>query len=170
MMNKIEYGLSECHYSIYTKNGYSTPVKIAGAVSLSLSSNIKEVTKKIKGIDYAIGYSGSGYTGTLEMINIPDYFLCDVMGHIKDDNGILKETQIKKTVHFALLHEIKGDYEKKRICWYNCICRPFDYSKAQQFESVKIPIIVTPKNNIIKSICKKSDGDIYNNWFNEVYL
>lgn len=124
--SKVRFGLSNVHYAPITVDGntitYATPVKIPGAVSLSLSVEGSEPnTFWADNIAYYIqnGANG-GYSGTLTMAIIPDTFRVSVLGEVVDDNGMQVEIGDATTKTFALMYEVNGDADKKRYCFFNC--------------------------------------------------
>lgn len=168
-MNKVEFGLSDCYYSVYKNGAYQPPVKLPGAVSLELSSGSSISTAKNKFYTVPVGRTIGGYSGTLEIANIPQAFFQDVFGCSVDSNGVVIEKIQKNRVHFALLHQTKGSAENIRYCWYNCCCADADFIKSQSLASVKIPIIIANnKSGIIRAFATESNPK-YSSWFDEVY-
>lgn len=119
--SKVRFGLSNVYYALVSNEGYSTPVRIPGAVSLTL---------KTEGSDASIFYaddiaywtlpaSNSGYTGTLTMALVPDAFKVDVLGEVVDDNGVQVELSDAQPKAFALMYEVSGDADEKRYVFYN---------------------------------------------------
>lgn len=124
--SKVRFGLSNVHYAPITFNQgvatYGTPVKIPGAVSISLSVEGSEPnTFWADNIAYYIqaGANG-GYSGTITMAIIPDTFKVAVLGEVVDDNGMQVELANADTHNFALMYEVNGDADKKRYCFFNC--------------------------------------------------
>lgn len=124
--SKVRFGLSNVHYAPITiSNGavtYGTPVKIPGAVSLSLTVEGSEPsTFWADNIAYYVqaGANG-GYSGTITMAIIPDTFKVNVLGEVVDDNGMQVEIADADQKAFALMYEVNGDADKKRYCFFNC--------------------------------------------------
>ena len=119
--SKVRFGLSNVYYALVSDEGYSTPVHIPGAVSLTLNREGSDAT-----IFYAdnIAYwtlpaTNSGYTGTLTMALVPDAFKVDVLGEVVDDNGVQVELSDAQPKAFALMYEVSGDADEKRYVFYN---------------------------------------------------
>ena len=55
------------------------------------------------------------------MALIPDWFSVEALGWEIDDNGMIIEVADGKQKPFALLYEVKGDQNKKRYIYYNCM-------------------------------------------------
>lgn len=169
-MNKVEFGLSDCYYSVYKSGAYQPPVKLPGAVSLELSSSSSISTAKSKFYTVPVGHTIGSYSGTLEIANVPQSFFQNILGYSVDLNGVIIEKIRRQKVHFALLHQTKGSTENIRYCWYNCCCADIDFSKSQSLASVKIPIIVASnRRGVIRAFATESNSK-YSTWFDEVYL
>jgi phi13 family phage major tail protein len=168
-MNRTEYGLSDCYYSVYANGTYQSPVRIPGAVSLEVSSGSTISTAKSRFFTLPVGCTVGGYSGTLEIANIPQSFFQDVLGYSVDSSGVVIEKNKKKKVHFALLHQTKGTAENVRYCWYNCFCPGVDFSRSQSMASIKIPLTIADKGGIIRAFATENNGK-YKSWFDEVYL
>lgn len=123
MANKVKYGLSNCYYAVLDEsNGtYGTPVALPGAVNLSLDQEGDTNNFRADNIDYYVSVSNNGYSGDLELALIPDSFLTDVMGEVKDaTNGLQFEKADAKPSAFALLFQFEGDVNAVRHVLYNC--------------------------------------------------
>lgn len=124
--SKVRFGLSNVYYAPITTSGntesYGTPVKIPGAVSLSLSLEGSDPsTFWADNIAYYVqaGANG-GYSGTLTMAIVPDTFKVAILGEVVDDNGMQVELADADQKSFALMYEVSGDADKKRYCFFNC--------------------------------------------------
>ena len=182
--NKIKYGLSNVHYAVaeIAADGsatYETPVRIPGAVSISLES-LGEVTPEYADdIDYAELNGVVGYDGDLEVEIVPDSFNKDVFGDQEDANGVQYEDGDAPVVHFALLYEFAGDKHKTRRVLYNCTAkRPAEGSSTKgetiepQHESFSIKARTVYNASVGKNIpkAKTNQGDSqYANWYQAVY-
>lgn len=120
--SKVRFGLSNVYYAVETDEGYSAPVHIPGAVSLSLNREGQDPSKFFAdNIAYwVLPATNEGYTGTLTMAVIPDQFKIDVLGEVVDQNGVQLEMAEASVKRFALMYEVDGDADKKRFVFFNC--------------------------------------------------
>lgn len=94
--NKVKFGLKNCHYAkaTFDEDGsvtYAKPVRIPGAVSLSMDANGEIEPFYADNIAYYVVNNNSGYEGDLEIALIPESFLTDIMHEELDGNGVLAE-------------------------------------------------------------------------------
>lgn len=87
---------------------YGSPVKCAGAVSLSLDASGESTVIYADGGAYATVASGSGYTGTLETYGFPTAILKDIFGYEEDSNKNIVEVQ-SVTKEFGLQFECDNE-------------------------------------------------------------
>ena len=132
--NKVKYGLSKVFYALATETvatdgsgaittTYGSLKALAGAVSLTMSSNAQKSVFRADNEDYFISYGdSSGYDGSLEVARVNEGFLKDVLGYVEDDDNILVESSAstKQTTYFALLFEFDGDQQATKHCLYKC--------------------------------------------------
>ena len=118
--NKINFGLHNVYVAFQTESGYSTPVAIPGAVSLSTNAEGNQNVFYADNIPYVTFSSNAGYTGDLEMALLPDSVLAEMLGWEIDDNGALVENAQGVAKPFALLFEVKGDDHNRRNVFYSC--------------------------------------------------
>lgn len=123
--NKVQFGLKNVHYATFTETDgaitYDTPVRIPGAVSLTLDPRGEMTEFYADNMLYYSASSNDGYDGTLSIATIPEQFAVDALGEIKDeDDGVLIERADGKQKPFALLFEFDGDARATRHVLYNC--------------------------------------------------
>ena len=185
MANKVKYGLKSVYYAVATiaANGsatYTTPVAWPGAVNLSMDAQ-GDVTKfRADNIDYWVGQSNNGYSGSLESALVPDSFKKDVLGYFEDSAGMLVEDAGASTTPFALLFQFEGDDKATRHVLYNCTAsRPAvngqttDAAIEPQTESVDLTassIYVTALNKDVVKASALEASTNYSNWFTAVQL
>ena len=90
--NKVKFGLKNCHYAkaTFDEDGsvtYAKPVRIPGAVSLSMDANGEIEPFYADNIAYYVVNNNSGYEGDLEIALIPESFLTDIMHEELDGNN-----------------------------------------------------------------------------------
>ena len=180
-MNKVKYNLKNAHYAVLKaeedgKFTYETPVKIPGAVSISLAAqgNIKKFYAD--GIVYYQTASNNGYEGDLEMALVPESFRTDVLGETLDTNKVLIESANAQAKAFALLFEFEGDSKGIRHVMYNCTAtRPSIESKTKEAEvdpvTEKLTISAAPRSDgkIKAKTGDAVDDAAYNGWYQNVY-
>ena len=123
----VRFGLSNVHYALWdeTNSKYETPVRIPGAVSLSLSREGDSSTKYADNIPVFTQNVNAGYSGTLTVTAAADQLLKDLVGYIEDDNGMIIEDANGKQSTFAMLYEVDSNTEPQRFAFYNCtLSRP----------------------------------------------
>ena len=124
--NKVKFGLNKVHYAkvmSFDDEGvptYATPVRIPGAVSLSIDANGEaENFFADNGVYYVIN-NNSGYEGDLEIALVTLEFATEILGEILDNKGVLVETNTAELQQFALLFEFDGDKNHIRHVLYCC--------------------------------------------------
>lgn len=183
--NKIRYGIKNCYYAVATISStgtatYSTPVALAGAVSLSLSAQGDTTKFFADNIVYWTGVSNQGYEGDLELAKIPDAFYTDCLGYIADANGVLVEDAGANPAHFALMFQFEGDAHAKRVVMYNCVAQRPNVEGNTKEESIEpktetISITATTIYNsvldkdVVKASATPAQTAQYNSWLTAVY-
>lgn len=181
-MNKVKYGLKNVHVAIQTEeNGvysYATPVRIPGAVSLSMGAEGETTPFYADDCVYFQTSGNNGYSGDLEIALIPEWFRTDILRELKDSNGVLIENADGgEAVKFALLFEFSGDEKAIRHVMYNCTAaRPAVGSKTKEEkiepQTESMTLTNTPRTD---GLVKARTGDTtsaetYTNWYSEVYV
>jgi phi13 family phage major tail protein len=185
--NKIKYGLKNAYYAIATiaADGtatYASPVRIPGAVSLSMEPQGDREPFYADDVEYYVSISNTGYEGTLEMALMPESFEKDVLKAVEDSKHVYFEEVSPEIVHFALLFQFAGDVHATRHCLYNCTAmRPKveGETKSENIEpkteelSLRAGSIYnsTLQKDIVKAKTKSdTDSTVYNAWFTTVQL
>ena len=184
MANKVKYGLKNVHYAKATiaddgSATFGTVKPWPGAVNMSLDPQGDTTKFRADNINYWIGVSNAGYEGDFESALIPDDFLIDIMGYIRDGNGALIEDVSAQPAHFALMFQFEGDQKARRHVLYNVTATRPSVSGATteetiepQTETVTFTSGSVYNSTLGKDISKASVeyGDTpYSGWFNAVY-
>lgn len=183
--NKIKFGIKNCYYAVATiaadnSATYGTPKPLAGAVSISLDPQGDTNTFYADNIAYFTSVANNGYEGDLELAKVPDDFLIDCLGYVKDTNDVLVEDANAVPVHFALLFQFEGDVNAKRSVLYNCVAaRPNvegntkEESIEPQTETINITATsvynATLATDVVKASCTEAESTVYAGWLTAVY-
>ena len=182
---KIRYGIKNLKYAIgYPDTSgamtYGSYVDMKGAKSMSLSQVGETVTEYADNIEWFIAALNSGYDGSVVLEEVPESFLTDVLGYVKDSNGVVFEDADVQPKEFALAGEFTnaGDptVTGKRFCFFRCIAsRP-----NMEGQTKEAGITVAHDTLNIRAMARISDGMVkatadsnatgYNNWFNAVVV
>ena len=180
--NKVRFGLKNCHYAkaTFDEDGnvtYAKPVRLPGAVSLSLDPEGENENFYADDIVYYVLNNNAGYEGDLELALIPEEFLKDILHEEEDANGVLAENANNTFERFALLFEFTGDAKAIRHVLYCCSAsRPSMEGETKEDEkevqTEELAIIASAlANGYVKAKTSVNTSDaIYNNWYNEVYM
>lgn len=180
--NKVKFGLKNVRYALVTIDDtgamtYGTPVRIPGAVNLTLDPLGEISPFYADDIVYYQSTSNQGYEGTLEIALIPEQFEVEVLGRTKNTDSIVIENANDKHQNFALMYEFDGDVKATRHVLYNCSAsKPSDGSstKTNTSEPVtnELSFSASPRvdNFVIKARTTGTTGDsIYDAWYTKVY-
>lgn len=180
--NKVRYNLKNVHYAKATFDSeggatFGTPVRIPGAVSLSLDANGEPEIFWADGVAYYIMANNQGYNGDLEVALIPDSFRSDILKEAADANGVLVERSDVEVEHFALLFEFDGDKRHIRHVLYDCMAsRPkiegktTTEQKEVQTETLTISSVPLPNGLVKSKTGTNTAAETYNNWYSDVYI
>lgn len=123
---KVKFGIKNVYYSVYTEGTgseagtYAAPVKLPGAVSLSLENDGDTSNFYADNVNYFTTSSSSGGSGSLETALADKAFRKAVLGEIEDSHGMLVEVANAVRPSFALLFEVATDEDPIRFVLYNC--------------------------------------------------
>lgn len=181
--NKVKFGLNKVHYAkitAWTDDGvptFATPVRIPGAVSLSIdASGGADNFFADNGVYYVIN-NNSGYEGDLEIALVTTDFATEILGEKLDNNGVLVESNDAELAQFALLFEFEGDKNKIRHVLYRCSAsRPATESDTTEeetevkTETLSLKATALPDGLVKSKTCENTDETTYNNWYKSVYI
>ena len=188
MANKIHYGITNVYYSVVTETlaggvwseSYATPVRLPGAVSITLPVANEEVRFPADNdANYYFTNISSGYSGgTLELRTLDDTFRTAVFGEQLDDNSILYESVDDKPKYIALLFQFEGDETAARHVLYRvAVGKPelASETKSTTIPEVTISLPITASGRLSDGAVKaKADETAnkakYDIWFNAVYV
>lgn len=177
MADKVKFGVRQVHYALKTTSGYSTPVAMPGAVSLSMSPAGDLTSFYADDIRYFVTMANNGYDVDLELAYVPESFLQDIMGMTKD--GTAKTLYEKADVQpnpFALLFEEEGDTTGTKFVLYNCIAnRPNrqlntkEDSVNPQTQSLTITASPLTSGEIYAQTASDTTTTMLNGWYSSVW-
>lgn len=179
--NKVEFGLRNAYYAPITESedgniSYGKPVRIPGAVSLTIDPSGDLIRFKADDVDYYTNPNNQGYEGNLNLARVTDKFREDILGETLTKGGVLVENADAQTKRFALLFEFQGDKKAIRHVLYYCSAnRPTEASQTKDGgdpNTTDLSIVASPRpdNSIVKAKTTPGVTDaIYNAWYTEVY-
>ena len=183
MKNKVKFGLSNVHVAkiIVAEDGsisYDKPFAIPGAVNLSLDAEGEKTPFRADNIEYYSSYANNGYSGDLEIADIPEKFRIDILGEKKDKNGALIESSDVEIAPFALMYQIEGDKCGRRCVYYNTtVSRPsseastIEESKEPKTDTLSITTGARSTDKKVRAILERTEENsrLYDNFYNSVY-
>ena len=180
--NKVKFGLKNVYYAPLTvgEEGeitFGTPVRIPGAVNLSLQAQGDESKFYADDIAYYVTTANDGYSGDLEVALIPDSFRKDVLKETEDETDkVLMENATAEPAPFALLFEFAGDVKAVRHVLYNCSAsRPnvgsSTINNAKTPNTDTLTLTASPlTSGLVKAKTTASTPDeTYNGWYTRVW-
>ncbi len=179
--NKVKFGLKNVYYAKVTFDDdnvptFETPVRIPGAVNLSLDAEGESEPWYADDSIYVVLAANNGYSGDLEIALIPESFLTDIMHEEKDSNGVLVEQSDVEVEHFALLFEFNGDQHKTRHVLYNCTCsRPTiesattEDTREPQTDTLSLTALPLASGYVKAKTSLETPTETYDSWFEKVY-
>lgn len=183
---KIEYGLQNVYVAKRTVTDgtvtYGTPKAIPGAKSTDLAPTGETTPIYADNIEYITLNSNQGYNGSINFTVIPDWFLEEFMGYVKDANGMLVEDADAQPVPFALMFQFENDVKAKRHVFYNCVATRPNVASSTKEASITsndktLNITARVDSEIIEgrkfvkaSTLPTTDAAKYNAWFTTVQI
>lgn len=185
--NKVKFGLTNVYWAkIFQwspdENGnqvtpaYADPVRLPGAVSLSIDAEGGPENFYADNMVYYVISNNSGYTGDLEVALVTTEFATEILGDILDNNGVLVEKNDAEPAQFALMFEFLGDKHHIRHVLYCCsVTRPATESSTTEestevkTETLSLTATALPTGLVKAKTCESTDEDTYNNWFKRPY-
>ena len=181
--NKVKFGLNKVHWAkitAWSEDGvptFATPVRLPGAVSLSIDANGENDNFYADNTVYYVINNNAGYEGDLEVALITTDFATAILGEVLDSKGVLVESNDAETSQFALLFEFDGDKNHIRHVLYCCSAsRPAtegqttEESKEVKTETLSLKVSALPSGLVKSKTCESTDETTYNNWYSAVYI
>ena len=181
-MGKVKFGFKNVHVAKLTEtNGtisYGTPFAIPGGVNFTADPEGETSPFYADDQEYYTTTAKNGYSGSLEIADVPDKFLTDILGQTLDNNGAVIENKDDKESRFALMCEVDGDPVQRRVVFYDCLAtRPaIEYSTKEGSVEVKtatMDLNIKPRSTDgeVKATLPKTDDNtaVYNEFFSNVY-
>ena len=183
-MARIKFGISNVKYAPVTAEAqdgtltYGEVQDLPGTVALTLDTAGEEITEYADNIVWYAQNVNQGYTGSLELEELPDAFRTAILGDELDQSNVLWENADAEPTQFALLFQfqIGGDasVNGKRGCLLRCTAsRP---SAAMNTKEATITpnhdtlnIVAMPRvNDHLVRASAESTSSAYANWFTAV--
>ncbi len=180
--NKVRFGLKNAHYAkaTFDEDGnvsYDKPVRLPGAVSLSLDPEGENENFYADDIVYYVLNNNAGYEGDLELALIPEEFLKDILHEEEDSSGVLLENANNEFERFALLFEFTGDKKAIRHVLYCCSAsRPSvegetkEDEKEVQTEELSLIASALASGFVKAKTSVNTSKAVYDAWYDEVYM
>ncbi|MDE6729625.1 MAG: phage tail protein [Oscillospiraceae bacterium] len=186
--NKVKFGLNNVYYakilnwSESTTTGekipnYAPPVRIPGAVSLSIDANGESENFYADNTVYYVINNNSGYEGDLEIALMETIFAVDILGEKIDNNGLQVENTDAEISEFALFWEFDGDQNHIRHVAYRCAAsRPgingntTEDSKTPETDTLAIKMLSLPNGVVKAKTTVSTDETVYKEWFKSVHM
>ena len=185
MANIVEFGLTNVYIAKATKAvdgtvSYGTPQRLYGAVDLSIenSSGGDDNVFYADNIAYYRATGGnSGFTGTLEIALLPDWFKTDILGQTSNKDNVMMETSSDTFSPFAMLYQVDGDTSNTLRCFYYCeVSRPtetahtIEDTKTPQTTTLNLTVSPRPDTGEIKAqTTDTTETSVVSGWFTAVY-
>ena len=186
--NKVKFGLNNVYYakilnwSESTTTGekipnYATPIRIPGAVSLSIDANGESENFYADNTVYYVINNNSGYEGDLEIALMETIFAVDILGEKIDNNGLQVENTDAELSEFALFWEFDGDQNHIRHVAYRCAAsRPgingntTEDSKTPETDTISLKMLALPNGIVKAKTTVATDETVYSEWFKSVHM
>lgn len=183
--NKVTFGLEKVHIAFFDDQApeqpaWKTPVAIPGAVRWTPTAVGESSTFYADNTAYFTVTANNGYTGELELANVPDAILAEMLGWEIDDNGMIVEVSDAIPKPFALLGQVLGDKRNRRFVYYHCTASRPAKERQTKAESITpntdvLNLTISPieidGKMIVRGEMELSDTNqtAYNSFFSAVY-
>lgn len=124
MANLVNFGLSNVHTGTvdYADGAYKfgTPEAISGAVNLSIDAEFNSTDVYADNGIYYSAKTNNGYTGTLEMVDLPIEWCEKYLGLKKATTGGYVEVANAQFQDFYLMFQVEGNENPTKYMLYRC--------------------------------------------------
>ena len=179
-MSKVKFGFKNAYYSKITEEDgkikYGTPVKIPGAVSMTLSPAGEDVEFYADDSLYFGESTNNGYDGNIEFALIPESFKKDILGETLDSGNVIVENATAVTNPFALMCEFTTDGGARKFVFYNCIAKRPELaattkSATKEISTETLDLMIRPRTDgVVKaSTSDTTTEEVKNAWYTAVY-
>ena len=184
--NKVTFGLEKVHIAFVddtspTQPAWKTPIHIPGAVRWTPTTVGESSTFYADNTAYFTVTANNGYTGELELANVPDAVLAEMLGWEIDQNGMIVEVSDAIPKPFALMGQVLGDKRNRRFVYYHCVASRPAKERTTKNESITpttdvLSLTISPieidGKKIVKGDIELSDTNqsVFNSFFNSVYV
>lgn len=182
MGNKVLYGIEQCHVAKITEEDgqiiYGTPFAVPGAVGLNFDPEGEETQFYADNIKFFIASSNQGYSGDLELAITPEQFLTEILGRVKDANGVIFENANDTTARFALMFQGQGDKTGRRWVFFDCTATRPSRENSTKEESIEVgtetmSITMSPRatDRAVMAYIEPNETNtaVYDEFFKSVY-
>lgn len=175
--NKVRFGLKNVHVCSITEDAgsitYGVPTAWKGAKSLTLDPEGETNTYYADNTAYFATNTNNGYSGSLEMSEIPEEIEKMIFNVVTTEEGNLAEDANLLPNNVALMFQFEGDVNATKYIFYKVVfSRPNiegetkEESTDPKTTSMDITAIPVEKDDHqwVRSKCRKSDTN-YENFF-----
>ena len=180
--NKVKFGLKNFYIAPLdfdgTKYTYEVPFKVPGAVALGMDPSGESGDFYADDTIYYSSTENQGYSGDLEIADTPDEMREKIYRESVDKNGAYIENSEVEIRQGAVIFEIKGDKQNRRIVYYNCsFSRPKSSAKTKEnsktpaTDTITIKMMPRETDHKVRAILKLSTTNktAYDAFFAKVY-
>lgn len=179
-MPKIKFGFKNAYYAKLIDTAgvisYDTPVKINGAVSMTLSPAGDDVEFYADDSLYYGESVNNGYDGNIEFAMIPEDFRKDILGDTLDSDNVLVENASNVSNPFALLCEFTTDDGAKKYAFYHCTAKRPELAgttkganKEVKTETLELKIRPRADGLVKTSTGSTTTSTVIANWYSSVH-
>lgn len=175
--NKVRYGLRNVHVCAITENAgaitYNTPVAWEGAKSLTLDPEGDTNTYYADNTAYFTTNTNNGYSGSLEMSEIPEEIEKMIFNTVTTEEGNLAEDANVLPNNVALMFQFEGDVSATKHIFFKVVfARPNVEGETKEEstdpKTTSMDITAVPveqgDHQWVKSKCRKGDTN-YESFF-----